>query len=112
MSDQAGNPEDRCSGVAASYDNSAFVKDLSAWTIPPNTPSYTTYHVTAECGEGQEYNANTRDCDPCKQRYYKDGVGNNKACIECPLDKTTVGTGSTSIADCTEGEHCHILTFK
>ena len=60
---------------------------------------------------GEEYNANDKDCDKCQQRYYKDTVGNTKTCKECPPDKTTVGMGSTGLADCTEGENQVILPF-
>ena len=57
-----------------------------------------------ECQNGEEYMSNSRSCDQCPQRYYKDTVGNTAPCRQCPPGFTTPGKGAQSPADCKQSK--------
>lgn len=67
------------------------------------------------CGPGQELDTSGSSCTPCPVGTYKT-FQNESACIRCPMDYTTAGTGSTSSRNCSvlycspgkfkTGDHC------
>ena len=58
------------------------------------------------CSSGYEYSDQDKKCRACAPGQYKTAMGNEQ-CNSCPIFKTTLGSGSTSIEDCV----CQAGTF-
>ena len=65
------------------------------------------FTISADCASGSEYNFITQVCDTCLRGYYRDR--NDKLQMDCQLcdvNFITLGTGSTSVSDCSVSEYC------
>lgn len=56
------------------------------------------------CQPGNYYVPDNKTCEPCEVGTYKVLAGNEDGCVSCAADKTTLGTGATSEAECSESK--------